>query len=375
MLLKINSNIVFFWKDGHFVCDDFIHHEQRSIDSSIYPILNLFSTWKEENEIFTLLNHNETFTEEFLKVALFQLKESKILIENYSKEYEQEVNLKHWDTWGSSSKYFHYNTRLLNKDHYIDKDEQYERLSSKRKSDTPPNIYKNINDSEKIKLPLPSYKEKKGFLETLLGRQTVRSFNDKPISLNDLSTMLYLTYGAQSCKYEIGIDKIIFKTSPSGGCRHPIEVYPVILNVEGLEKGLYHYSVENHELEVIHKKDMTDKVVDMAAGQNFVKGASVLFFYTACIERSMWKYQSPRTYRVLMMDMGHLSQTCFLVANWLGLGTFFSGHLNDQYVEEELKIDSNKEIVMGVSGIGYRSNDSLEYGRDLRFLKELNYEI
>ncbi|ECO1678066.1 SagB/ThcOx family dehydrogenase, partial [Listeria monocytogenes] len=270
------------------------------------------------------------------------------------------------------SKYFHYNSRLLHKDHYINKDEQYKRLSIKRKKEDPPNIYKSIDGSEKVKLPNPTLKNEKGLLETLLERQTIRSFNDKPVSLNDFSDLLYLAFGAQSCKYEVGIDKLIFKTSPSGGCRHPIEVYPVVLNVEGIANGLYHYSVENHELEVINKQDMIDTVVDMAAGQNYVKGASVLFFYTACVERSMWKYQSPRTYRVLMMDMGHLSQTCFLVANSLGLGAFFSGHLNDQYVEEKLKISFDNEIVLGVSGIGYRSDESLYLGRDLRFIKELN---
>jgi SagB-type dehydrogenase family enzyme len=288
---------------------------------------------------------------------------------------QEEDRLNHWGNWGTACKYFHYNTRLLHRDHYIDKNQQYQRLTIKRKEGDPPNIYKSIEGAERINLPLPSFKKTEDFLDVLLNRQTVRSFSSDSISLEDLSTLIYLTYGAQSCKYEIGIDKLIFKTSPSGGCRHPIEVYPVILNVNGLENGLYHYSVEHHALEIIHKNDMTNKVVDMAAGQNFVKGASVLFFYTACIERSMWKYQSPRTYRVLMMDMGHLSQTCFLVSNWLGLGTFFSGHLNDQYVEEELGTDADKEIVIGVSGVGYRSEESLQLGRNLRFIKELNNEI
>lgn len=373
--LKVNDNIVFFWKDGHFVCDNFIQHEQRSLDSSIYPILELFSTWEEVNKIFTLLNTRVDFSEEFLKVALSQLKEAKILIKKDSLEHKSENKLEHWQTWGTSCKYFHYNTRLLHKDHYINKDEQYQRLSIKKQEEAPPNIYKSIEGAEKINLPLPSFKAKGKFLDVLLNRQTVRSFSETPISLEDFSTLLYLNYGAQSCKHEIGIDRLIFKTSPSGGCRHPIEVYPVVLNVEGLENGIYHYDVENHGLEIISKENMIHKVVDMAAEQEFVKGAAVLLFYTAYIERSMWKYQSPRTYRVLMMDMGHLSQTCFLVANWLGYGTFFSGHLNDQYVEEELKINPDKEIVLGVSGIGYRSEESLQLGRKLRFIKELNNEI
>ncbi|MFJ9292095.1 SagB/ThcOx family dehydrogenase [Bacillus halotolerans] len=375
MLLKTSDNIICFWKNGHFVLDSFLKHEQRSIDPSVYPVLELFSTWKEEKDVFTLISKYPNFSKEYLENVLKQLVKSKLLIEKGSPEHEEEEKLKHWGTWGTACKYFHYNTRLLNKDKYIDKDQQYNRLQIKKKTEEPPGLYKALGGAEQIKLPLPSFGQDKQFLDTLLNRQTIRSFSQKPILLDDLSTMMYLTYGAQSCKRDVGIDKLIFKTSPSGGCRHPIEVYPVILNVDGLENGLYHYSVANHTLEVIHKDNMIDKVVKMAAGQEFVQRASVLFFYTACIERSMWKYQSPRTYRVVMMDMGHLSQTCFLVSGWLGLGAFFSGYLNDETVEEELKIDSNKEIVLGVSGIGYRSEESIKLGRGLRFAKEMKDEF
>ncbi|WP_234447852.1 hypothetical protein [Viridibacillus soli] len=131
------------------------------------------------------MNQKDNFSEEFLKSALFQLIESKILIQIDTVEHKQEGQLELWDTWGSSSKYFHYNFRLLHKDHYMNKNEQYKRLSIKRKKESPPNIYKSIDSSEKVKLPNPSFNNEKGFLETLLERQTIRSFNDESVSLND----------------------------------------------------------------------------------------------------------------------------------------------------------------------------------------------
>ncbi|MDF5808502.1 hypothetical protein P4123_14470 [Pseudomonas aeruginosa] len=44
-------------------------------------------------------------------------------------------------------------------------------------------------------------------------------------------------------------DVFVRKTSPSGGSLHPVEVYPIVLNVDGIERGIYHYSVRRHGLE------------------------------------------------------------------------------------------------------------------------------
>lgn len=84
----------------------------------------------------------------------------------------------------------------------------------------------------------------------------------------------------------------------------------------------------------------------------------------------MWKYKTPRGYRIVMKDVGHLSQTFYLVASWLKLGAFFTGHLKDELVEERLCIDKEKEIVCGLSGIGHISDEAQKHGRNFRFRGE-----
>jgi SagB-type dehydrogenase family enzyme len=90
-----------------------------------------------------------------------------------------------------------------------------------------------------------------------------------------------------------------------------------------------------------------------------------IFIYTSCIERSLWKYESPRNYRIIMQDLGHLSQTLYLVSSWLDLGAFYTGNVIDEIIEEELLLNRDKEIVMGMSGVGkFSSIRFFGYWRD-----------
>lgn len=375
MNLKVSEHLVFFYKDGHYVCDNYVEHIQNSLNPSVVPILQFFSDWKEKESSYSLIDTNQILTRDFLDYAIENLIKANILIEENSSEHLLEKMSRQWNQWGTASKYFHFNTRLKKSDKFHNKKEQYKRLKDKKKLVKPPSIYKKIEGSKKLKLPPPNLYNDKPFLHTLLGRQTIRDLNnDKPMTLEKFSALIYLVWGIQSSKRDIGVDQVIFKTSPSGGSRHPIEVYPCIINVEGLEPGIYHYSTQDHALELIKNGVFKDLYVDMAAQQEYVKNASVLFFYTACIERTMWKYQSPRAYRVIMMDLGHLSQTFYLTSNWLELGAFFTAHLKDELVEEQLGIEFNKEIVLGLSGVGYSSLEAKLHGRDLRFIGELNDE-
>lgn len=375
MNLKVSEHLVFFYKDGHYVCDNYVDHIQKSLNPSIVPILQFFSTWKERDDVYILIDTNPELTRDFLNYAIENLITENILIEENSSEHLLQKKSRIWNQWGTASKYFHFNTRLKNNDKFHNKEEQYNRLKEKKKLIKPPSIYKRIEGSAKIKLPPPKLINDNTFLNTLLGRQTIRDLdNKKPITLENISSLIYLVFGIQASKREIGVDQVIFKTSPSGGSRHPIEVYPCIINVEGLKPGIYHYSTQDHSLEIIKNGVFDDLYVDMAAQQEYVKKASVLFFYTACIERTMWKYLSPRSYRVIMMDLGHLSQTFYLTSNWLKLGAFFTAHLKDELVEEQLNVEFNKEIVLGLSGVGYPSLEAKIHGRDFRLIGELNNE-
>ncbi|MEK1833655.1 hypothetical protein AAAC51_46205 [Priestia megaterium] len=60
-------------------------------------------------------------------------------------------------------------------------------------------------------MPLPMFEKGREFIDTLLERQTIRSFSKEPITLTELSTLLYFVWGAHSCKRDSGIGKNLLK--------------------------------------------------------------------------------------------------------------------------------------------------------------------
>ena len=108
------------------------------------------------------------------------------------------------------------------------------------------------------------------------------------------------------------------------------------LRIKGLRAGLYHYHPAHHYLETISMNATRDKAWRYCARQDFVRNAAALFLMTAVFRRTMWKYNSPRAYRVVLLDAGHLCQTFCLVATWLGLAPFCTAALKDTLIEEDL---------------------------------------
>jgi SagB-type dehydrogenase family enzyme len=98
---------------------------------------------------------------------------------------------------------------------------------------------------------------------------------------------------------------------------------------------------------------------EMCGEQAWTADASVVLFYTAVIERPMRKYPTPRLYRFMMTDLGNMSQSFYLLTTWLNLNAFFVGALREQVIEEELRIDWTREIVLGASGLGLATPEGL----------------
>jgi SagB-type dehydrogenase family enzyme len=148
------------------------------------------------------------------------------------------------------------------------------------------------------------------------------------------------------------------KTSPSGGARHPIEVYLMALRVQGLEPGLYHYDARDHALERISPGATPQMARAYCADQPYAARSAALFIMTGVFARSMWKYRHARAYRVVLLDAGHLGQTFCLTATRMGLAPFSSAALNDTLIEQDLGIDGITESVLYVTGVGMPAGEA-----------------
>jgi putative peptide maturation dehydrogenase len=193
--------------------------------------------------------------------------------------------------------------------------------------------------------------------ELLQRRRTTRSFDrEKPTSLTELSIVLRYTFGCHALTPVYEGFTLVSKTSPSGGGLHPVEVYPLIARVDGIDPGLYHYNTSEHALELLEPlaPDQVELLIEeFTAGQTYLRSAHVLLVLTARFERSFWKYrQHEKAYPVVLMDAAHLSQTLYLVCTELGLGAFVTAAVNGANVDERLGIDGFHEGTIAAVGFG-----------------------
>lgn len=201
------------------------------------------------------------------------------------------------------------------------------------------------------------------FPDVMLARRTARRFANKPISAVELSTLLYFGWGMTATVPNPLGDVFVRKSSPSGGSLHPIEVYPIVLNVDGVESGAYHYSVRRHGLERLSLDDPKSWIVAACGDQAWVAEAAVVFLCTAFLPRTAWKYDFSRVLRAVISEIGYTGQAAFLAATWLGLGAFTTAALRDEMFEKVLGLDFRKEPPFSVTGAGHLEPELQSHAR------------
>jgi putative peptide maturation dehydrogenase len=219
----------------------------------------------------------------------------------------------------------------------------------------PPHFHATRNSLRHVDLPIC---QRDGSLyNALTRRKTARMFDRTvPMQLDELATLLYYVWGCHGSIQFLDNVVGLKKTSPSGGGLHPIEVYPIVTNVAGLEPGLYHYNVERHGLELLvsyTESEAVDHARHFMAGQWYFAEAHVSFIMTARFDRHQWKYRNHRkAHTVVMMDAAHLSQTLYLVSTDLGLGAFVTAAINNVNIDETLGLDGFTEAAIAINGTG-----------------------
>ena len=146
------------------------------------------------------------------------------------------------------------------------------------------------------------------------------------------------------------------RTSPSAGGLHPIEAFPLVLNVDGAEPGVHHYDAKRHTLELLEPiegeaaKELATRFV---CGQTYFGSAHVLLLLVARFVRTHWKYREhQKAYASVLLDAGHLSQTLYLVAADRDLGAFVTTVINNAEIDERLGFDGFDEGVVAACGVG-----------------------
>ena len=194
-----------------------------------------------------------------------------------------------------------------------------------------------------VKLPEEVEFEGLSLVEAIENRRSERRFTGEPISLLELSQLLYYAYGITDSSEQL-------RAAPSAGALYSIEIYPVVNSVEGLDGGIYRYSSQEHSLLLIRKGDFRREMARHALGQVMLARASVVFLLSAVFRRSEW--YGKRAHRYILLEAGHISQNIYLIATSLGLGACAVGAFSDDDFNRILGVDGKEESVLYLMVVG-----------------------
>jgi SagB-type dehydrogenase family enzyme len=224
---------------------------------------------------------------------------------------------------------------------------RYQREKAKR--NPPPPAIKRYPGAEHIDLPpAPAGDD---FATVLRARRTWRRYSSRPVTRDELATLLALTSGVQQW-IETDDLRLPLKTSPSGGARHSVECYVVARAVKGVNAGVYHYTPDRHALVRIGSAVPIERIRKYVPGSEYFANASAMVFFTVMFERLLWRYPYARAYRAALIESGHVCQTFCLTATRLGLAPFSVMALADSIIEKDLGIDGIRESVLYAAGVG-----------------------
>ncbi|GGA82417.1 hypothetical protein GCM10011521_20950 [Arenimonas soli] len=217
--------------------------------------------------------------------------------------------------------------------------------------------YRRAPEATPVALPLA---EPNHFDALLQRRRTCRNFDaGATLAQDDFSAMLRRVWGALGTRTLAPGAVAVKKTSPAGGGLHAVEAYVLVRRVEGLAPGLYHYLSMRHALEPLAALS-PDEAAALAhrfvAGQDWFEDVPVMVVMTARFDRLFWKYRRhAKAWRVVHLDVGHLSQTMYLSATERGLGCFVTAAINDRAVDEALRLRPLREAAIALVGFGPRA--------------------
>jgi SagB-type dehydrogenase family enzyme len=186
--------------------------------------------------------------------------------------------------------------------------------------------------------------------DVIARRKSRRKYSDKPLSLEDLSFLLWATQGVRE-KRQGSSGEWTFRTVPSGGSLHTFETYLFINRVDSVEPGLYRYLPLEHKLLPMPNAVSPEQVTEACMGQSFAGSGAVTFIWTTIPYRMEWRY-TVVAHKVIAIDAGHLCQNLYLAAESIGCGTCAIGAYTQNKMDALLGVDGEDELTIYVAPVG-----------------------
>jgi SagB-type dehydrogenase family enzyme len=180
--------------------------------------------------------------------------------------------------------------------------------------------------AQDIKLPAPDRTGGKPLMQALNERQSIRSYQDRELTPQQLSDLLWAANGFNRD------DK---RTAPTANNRQELELYVTTMS------GVYFYDARNHLLKEVKKGDHRAQ----AGSQDFVAQAALNLIFVSDMEKASSKEYA-------YTNCGFVAQNVYLYCASEGLGAVVRGSFDKDKLRELLKLPSNQEVLLTQS-VGY----------------------
>jgi len=186
-----------------------------------------------------------------------------------------------------------------------------------------------------IKLPEPQKALEFPLMKALEKRRTIRKWIDRPVSEQEISKLLWAACGITKKKYGKVKSK---RTAPSACNSQEIRVYTI------LEKGVFLYNEDNHELIKMISNDIREYI----GTQKMMKSAPMGLVFVADLSRMKSPFLRNKEAQrfCAWVDTGYISQNVYLYCAAVNLGTAVLSLVDREKLHELMKLKEHEKIVL-----------------------------
>jgi len=192
-------------------------------------------------------------------------------------------------------------------------------------------------------------------------RRSKREYSGKPMTMEDLSTVLYYGDGVSGRlplqnlpeTATLGrLDHIELRTAVSGGALYPIDLCVLALNITGLKSGFYRYLPRYHGLKAVAQSEQGSAVSEVVQfGDIKADHANFIVAYVYRLFDNARKYGESGL-AFALIEVGAIATNIHLTCTALGLGSCDVGSFSKRRIEKLLHLDGISQHVLHLTVVG-----------------------
>jgi SagB-type dehydrogenase family enzyme len=348
VVYRRSPHVVAYWQPDGLVLHQFARGTRTIVPPPVVALLDAAATWRDAASLARALPQAPARR---VSALIGGLVRRGLLERSTAPADERDAAAASWGAWNPVAGFFHHATRDAR---FSPRAEANAALRRRARGEPPPAIDRDAGATADAGVPLPPPAARSSLARALLERRSWRRLGPGPLTIDQLATLIGLTWGVQAWVEVDGFGWMPLKTAPSGGARHAIEAYVAVRRVRGLAPGIYHYDSAAHRLVRRVEGVPARELAACVPHQTWMATAPAMVFMTAVFARAQWRYPTPRAYRTVLAEAGHHAQTFCLLATAQRLAPFCTMALADTITERLLGVDGTREGVLYAVGVGRR---------------------